>query len=390
MKKLAFLSFIPLALVASDVEYKGNIGFETQYLHHSIQDKRDTALALRLEAELKKKFQDSEVALKLKGLLDYNDKNRRYVDFNDLYYKYNFQESDLLIGRNTKFWGALEFYNLTDVFNTKDILDDPYDYDSKLGAWNVSYTNYFDNSELSLIVKLHEEKQKMQERKSVNNFLPLPYNDTLKTQSGDERPSIYLKYSGSGDEVQIDYGIIYENGYDAQRYMTMSGGSLQQNAYIVNKFLGYATLVSGDTLYKTEMAYTLSEDKAVSDYGELGVGLEYTLYGVWGQRDLGFLVEYYRYEAKDNTKLGAKDFNYFFQNDISLGFRLSMNDLFSSELLGGVDIDLDNHEKIYTLKYDTRVYEKYKLQLSYLHLSPSESSVFQRLDRFKLEFGYYF
>ena len=390
MKKFLLVSLIPIVLSAYDFEYKGNIGVEAEYFNHNVQNKRDNALALRLEAELKTKFDNSEIALKVIGLLDKDDDNRRFMEFNDLYYKYNFQDSDILIGRNTRFWGALEFYNITDIFNTKNIADDPYDYDSKLGAWNAAYTKYFGNSELSLIVKLYEEKQKMQDSKSINNFLPLPYNDTLKTQRGETRPSIYLKYGGTGDEVQIDYGIVYENGYDSQRYMTYNQGSLQQNAYIVNKLLGYATLVSGDTIYKTEAAYTLSDDKTVSDYGELGVGLEHTLYGFWEDRDLGLLAEYYRYEARDDTKLGAKDFSYFFQNDLSIGFRVSMNDIYSSELLAGMDIDFDNKEKIYTLKYDTRVYEKYKLQLSYLHLSPSDNSAFKRLDRFKFEFGYYF
>jgi hypothetical protein len=118
--------------------------------------------------------------------------------------------------------------------------------------------------------------------------------------------------------------------------------------------------------------------------------MEYTLYRIWGQRDLGLLMEYYRYEAKDETKLGAKDFGYFFNNDLSLGFRLSMNDLYSSELLGGVAIDFGNIQKMYLLKYNTRVYEKYKLELSYEHFSAEESATLPSLERLKLAFGYYF
>jgi len=67
-----------------------------------------------------------------------------------------------------------------------------------------------------------------------------------------------------------------------------------------------------------------------------------------------------------------------------------MNDMSSSEVLGGIDYDLDTKEKIFFVEYDTRVFEKYKLKTSYQHLAPEDASVFKELDRVKLEFGYYF
>ena len=388
MKKLIFLTLTPLIMIGGALEYKGNISFESQYLHHDMDNKRDNALALRLEGELKKSWGEGVFVAKIKGLLDKDDSERRYVDFSDLYYQYNFEDSDILIGRNTRFWGALEFYNLTDVFNTKDFLDDPFDYDSKLGSWNVAYTQYLESAELSFIVKLHEERQRVQDRESVNNFFPLPYHDTLLTQEDENRPSIFVKYSGSGEEVQIDYGIVYENGYDSQRYMSVNPhGELQENAYIVNKLLGFSTYINGDTIYKTELAYALSDDDKVSDYGEFGLGVEHTLYSLWDKRDLGLLAEYYRYEAKDDDKVNV---NKFFANDLTLGFRLSLNDLDSSEVLGGLDVDLDNQEKIFFVEYQTRLLDSYKLKTSYQHLAPEDDSVFKELDRVKLEFGYYF
>ena len=387
MRKLALLTLVPFIMIAGELEYKGNIGFEAQYLHHDIDKKRDNALALRLEAEAKQEVGDGVFVAKIKGILDKDDDERRYVDFNDLYYQYNFEDSDVLVGRNTRFWGALEFYNLTDVFNAKDFLDDPFDYKSKLGAWNIAYTKYLDDAEISFIVKLYEERQKIQDSESVSNFFPLPYDDKLLTQKDENRPTFYLKYTGSGEEVQVDYGVVYQNGYDAQRYMSMSNGKLQQNAYIVNKLMGYATYINGDTIYKTELAYALSEEDKVSDYAHIGVGLEHTLYAFWDKKDLGLLLEYYRYEAKEDDKI---DFKNFFADDLTLGFRLSMNDMSSSQVLGGVDIDLDTKEQIYFVEYDTRVFEKYKLKTSYQHLAPEDESVFQELDRVKLEFGYYF
>jgi len=388
MKKQIFIS-IALSSMLMSFEYKGEIGVESSYINHDIKDKRDTQNAIRLNAEIQQGFGKGKLVIGLKAIRDLKDEERRYFDFNDFYYKYNFENGDLLIGRNTRFWGAMEFYNHTDVFNTKDWLDDPFDYDSKIGSKNIAYTHYFDNSELSVIAKVHEETQSIQEEKSINRFYPPNYNDKLITQKDRDRPTLYLKYSGSAEETQFDYSLIYQNGYDEQRYLTMVGKELRQNAYIVDKIMGYSTLVSGDTIYKTELAYTKSDDDMVSDYAQISIGLEHTLYGVWGKRDLGLLAEYYRYEAKDSgvTDRGSSNL---FADDITLGFRLNMNDSASSEVLSGLAIDRDNKEKILFVEYETRLLEKYKLGLTYQHLAPKKDSAFEKLDRVMVEFGYYF
>jgi len=392
MKKnrILLLPLLYSSLLANDFEYKGNIGIESSYIDHNIAGKRDKQNALRAELELKQKTASGQIVFNGKAIVDADDKNRRYFDANDLYYKHNFENSDLLIGRNTRFWGAMEFYNHTDVFNTKDWRDNPFDYDAKIGSNNIAYTRYFENSELALIAKVGQERQRVQDQKSVNNFLPPSYSDDLQTQKDKNRPTVYLKYAGSAEEMQLDYALIYQNGYDEQRYLAPKGASLHQNAYLVNKVMGYATLVKGETIYKTELAYTKSDDEKVSDYAQYSVGLEHTLYGVWGKSDLGLLAEYYKYDAKDNTKLGAKEFGNLFQDDVALGFRLSLNDSSDSDVLGGVSIDQDNQEKVVFVEYNTRLFEKYKFGLSYQHLEPKRGSMFQELDSAKVEVGYYF
>jgi len=386
MKKYILLlcSVLP-NLQANELEYKGNIGFESSYLDHDIAGKRDNQNALRLELELKQKTQNGQLVFSLDGILDKDDKERRYIDVNDLYYKHDFENSDLLIGRNTRFWGAMEFYNHTDAFNTKDWRDNPFDYDAKIGANNIAYTQYFENSELAVIAKVGQERHK-----SVNNFMPPNYSDKLETQKSKNRPTVYVKYAGSAEETQFDYAVIYQNGYDEQRYLAPKGASLHQNAYLVDKVMAYATLVSGETIYKTELAYTKSDDERVSDYAQYSVGVEHTLYGVWGKSDLGLLAEYYKYDDKDSSKLGAKDFGNLFQDDVTLGFRLSVNDSSDSDVLGGISIDRDNQEKLVFVEYNTRLFEKYKLGLSYQHLEPKAGSVFRKLDSAQVKFGYYF
>jgi len=394
MNKNIILSLIVCSVLpnlhAKDLEYKGNIGIESSYIDHNIAGKRDKQNALRAELELKQRTTSGQMVLNVEAIVDADDKNRRYIDVNDLYYKHEFENSDLLIGRNTRFWGAMEFYNHTDAFNTKDFRDNPFDYDAKIGANNIAYTQYFKNSELALIAKVGQKAQRVQDQESVNNFLPANYDDKLQTQKGKNRPTVYVKYAGSAEEMQFDYAVIYQNGYDEQRYLAPLGASLHQNAYLVDKVMGYATLVKDATIYKTELAYTKSDDERVSDYAQYSLGVEHTLYGVWGKSDLGLLAEYYKYDDKDSSKLGAKEFGKLFQDDLTLGFRLSVNDSSDSDVLGGISIDRDNQEKLVFVEYNTRLFDKYKLGLSYQHLEPKVGSTFQELDSAMVEFGYYF
>ncbi|CAA6809836.1 MAG: Unknown protein [uncultured Sulfurovum sp.] len=391
MKNIISLSSLLCTFLFADgLEYKGNIGFESSYIDHDIAGKRDSQHALRLELELKQKTANGQMVLNAESIVDKDDKNRRYIDVNDLYYKHEFENSDLLVGRSTRFWGAMEFYNHTDAFNTKDWRDNPFDYDAKIGANNIAYTHYFDNSDLALIAKVGQERQRVQGTESVNNFLPSNYDDKLQTQKSKNRATVYLKYAGSAEETQFDYAVIYQNGYDEQRYLAPLGTSLHQNAYLVDKVMGYATLVSGETIYKTELAYTKSDELKVSDYAQYSAGLEHTFYGVWGKSDLGVLAEYYKYDDSDSSKLGAKDFGNLFQDDLTLGFRLTVNDSADSDVLGGISLDQDNHEKLLFVEYNTRLFEKYKVGVSYQHLEPKSSSVFKELDSVQLELGYYF
>ncbi|HIO95811.1 MAG TPA: hypothetical protein EYG67_03230 [Campylobacterales bacterium] len=383
-------------LMAEALEYKGNVSLESAYWSHDLEQKRESQMALHLEGEATYKIDENKkVVAKVKGIYDANDGKRRYFDFNDLYFQHSFENSNFLIGRNTRFWGAMEFYNHTDNFNTKDWADDPFDYESKLGAWNMAYTYYLDDAEISIIAKFYEEEQGVAESRSINNFMPSNYSSNLATQRDRSNPTLYLKYDASIEGKQIDYSIIYQNGYDEQRYLTPVNSldvnsSLQQRAYLVDKVMGYATWVNGSTIYKTELAYTYSGTSLVADYAQGSLGVEHTLYGMWKKMDLGLLAEYYKYKTFEKRKLNAKDFGKIFDDDLALGFRLSLNDIQSSEVLGGVDIDRHNSEKIYFVEYETRLQDKYKLGVKVQHLAPKKDSLFHDIDTVMVELGYHF
>ena len=181
----------------------------------------------------------------------------------ELYGKYNFENDMVMAGRNIRFWGALEVRNIVDGFNPQDLRSDPFETD-KMGVWNAQYSHYTESGEFSVIVKFKEEDQKMADFPYAYYFFPdfMDYDDSLRSESSQYRPTFYLAYSGSTDtEYAVDYAVILQNGYDSQRYYIADGPLIgapvdfHQYAYEVNKVSTYNTMVMGNTLLKVEALY---------------------------------------------------------------------------------------------------------------------------------------
>ena len=233
--------------------------------------------------------------------------------------------------------------------------------------------------------------------------LALKYENKLLTEDGDTRPSVYLKYSASTDsQYPIDYSIIFENGYDSQRYYTQTFNPASnsvvanENAYLVNKFLTYNTMVVNSTLLKLEAVYAdVIDNEEISDYIHLGLGAENTLTQFYKGADLGLILEYYSYTTLESDKRGDLELFELFQNDIFLGARYTLNDSQDTALVGGAILDLDYDEQVYYIEYETRLAEIIKVNFDYRYIEPSKDSatVFHLMgvhERLSLELGYYF
>ncbi len=296
---LIFLLFFAF-LIADDLEIKGDIGLEYKKTFYSIPVPNITSKSLNGQLELQKQFQDYIAFIKVEVLEDKDDESRSYTKLNEAYIKYEGEDYEIKVGKSIKFWGALELHNLTDIYNEKNILNDPYDKDKKLGETSISYTKYFENEdEVSLII-------------------------------GDDD---YIKYSGSSDDVvSRDFGYILTNSD--------------------NKFLTYHTAVIDYTMIKAEFSYLFKDD----NYYELGIGVEHTLYGIFMKKDLGIICEYYK---SDNEFIN-------YNNDLFIGFRVSFNDIQSSDIITGVIQDIDSTKNSYSFEYNTRIFDKFKTKINYM------------------------
>ena len=393
------------SLLYGEFEYKGYVGADAQAYLTKPDGKHPGNFTLQQQLELKYVLDDFEAVANVYAQEDSYDlsdeKNERtFIRLDELYAKYYFENDMILAGRNIRFWGALEVNNIVDTFNTKDFRTDGLD-PQKQGAWNASYTHYFESSELSVIAKFYEEKQEMAAFPYVYYFFPeqIPisgvgltdasYDANRESKESLYRPTLYLSYSGSTEsDYPIDYGVVLQHGFDSQRAFETIVDPLaktttfRENLYLANKVLTYNTMVVGSTLLKLEGLVTdviddnvTSVGLRVADYYQFGLGVEHTLTGLIGDADLGLLTEYYYYNTFEHSDKIADDLALFqvFQNDLFLGFRYTFNDASDSSIIAGAIIDLSYHEQSYSVKYETRFFDVLSAKFDYAYINPSKT-----------------
>ncbi len=394
------------SLLYGEFEYKGYIALDRQYYITKPSDKHPGNLTLQQQLELKYTKGDFEAVMGLYAQEDSYDltdekNDRTFIRLDELYGKYYFEDDMVLGGRNIRFWGALDVNNIVDTFNTRDFRTDGLD-PQKQGAWNVSYTHYFENSEISVIAKLYEEKQEMASYPYVYYFFPekvnipvlgqfdLKYDADRVSSESLYRPTIYLNWSGSTESgYPIDYAFIVQHGFDSQRAfvseLDLAGETttLREELYLVNKVMTYNTMVVGATLFKLEALATDVIDKVytsaipqalkIGDYYQLGLGVEHTVSAIIGEADLGILAEYYYYNTFDQSSDIATDLDLFqvFQNDLFVGFRYTFNDGADGSILAGAIIDMDYQEQSYSIKFERRMFDLMNLKVDYAYINPS-------------------
>ena len=416
MRRLA-LSLVALSRLSADIELSGHFDLNTEAFPTRPDTKNKNAITATQTLEINYERDALTLFSKLYAQEAYYDitddqkTERTFARVDELYAKYDFDYDSIKVGKSIEFWGALELRNIVDGFNPTELRNDLFSND-KLGVYNIAYSHYTDSGELSLITKVYEQEQKMAAYPYVYNFFPafVNYDGTLKTEESSYRPSFFLKYSGSTEtEYALDYAIIYENGYDSQRYFTTQTPShLQpgvdfgkptkfiQEAYIVNKIMTYDTLVVDTTLFKLEALYAKVDDNAyVGDYSHIALGVEHTLENFYESAALGLIAEYYRYDTYEDDKYNDKQLFETMQNDLFLGVRYSFNNENDTSIVGGGIFDLEYDEQAYYLSYESRVGESFKVAFDYNLIIPSTTdltayALLKKHQRLALNIAYHF
>ena len=298
-------------------------------------------------------------------------KQRRYFLLNELYITKEFEDYSVNFGKSVQYWGELEGFNIADVYNQKNYLLDPFDKGAKYGAWGGGITRYFDENALEFGMRFYEEEIELPTDDTPYAPFTSRYDKALRFSGGKYAPTFYLKTNIVSDAyLDSETSIVFLHGYDNKRaFVPKNTTTLTQYAYKVNKALLFAHILYNDTIFKTELAYTdVTDDAQMSDYTQLSIGAEHTLYAPIGSSDITFFGEYYRYLYEDAETLKNVDISEVYDNDVFFALRLNFNDIQSSEIKGGVLYDVRNGEQVYKIKAKTRIYKSIVIKGEYLQI----------------------
>jgi len=385
MKVVFILLNIFVILFAEEsLDVNAYIAFDSEYFNNKTNYKQNKSITTIQRLEIKSKKNNITKYLSCSAQVDYYDlkestqhTHRTFFRLDELYIEFLYDKYKLFLGKNKRFWGSLELNNIVDTFNLRELRNNVFD-NEKQGAWNTSISYYTQTGELSLIVKLYEEDQKMATNQYIFNLLPYGaiYNDNLVTEKTQTYPTVYIKYSDSVDgEYPLDWSIIFQHGYDSQRYFTSESNVYLQNAYLVNKVLMYGTWLLNSNIFKFEVIYAdVISDLQVSDYIHVGIGYEYDMENIFDlNNNFKIFSEYYGLYFLEDKPYSDLELLSIYQNDFFIGLKYGFNDMGDSSILIGSTIDLDYNEKSFTTKYETRISKNLKLNIDYTYVLPSKN-----------------
>jgi len=395
MKIILFVVVGFVFLYSNDFNTNNKIKVEYNYFNNNNDYKINYAKTLSFTNKIKYKTDNILFITNLYLQKDFKDSKRTFISLNEAYLKYKFNNSFIILGKEVKHWGILEEYNIVNIFNINSNLIDPFE-TNKIGNINLTYKYFFENDDsVEFITKIDEVKDKYP---SKNNpyypFVNFNYNNNFDTQKNKNRPTIFIKYNGYLEN--IDYSLVYMNGYDNQRDLKfISVDIINQYLYLVNKYMGYATYQNNNILYKIETSYTEVKDyNSISDYLQFGIGTEYTK--KINDFNLVYIAEYYKYKQLNDNKKSINDLNIVFQNDLLLALKLEFNNQNSSSLTLSLLNDLDDKkEKVIKTTFKQRLFSDYKIEFSYLKITPSNknNTYFKNIGKqdniqFKIEYNF--
>jgi len=270
---------------------------------------------------------------------DADDKGRRLVEARQAYLRRSFSNFDLYIGQRQTFWGKAESRNVVDVINQSDAAANQGS-EAKLGAPSLSLDGYFDFGDLQLWYISKFRERTFNDNKAVTTIL-------YERSEGKEADDIAARFSTfSGD---WDFAI---SGFKGTARGPLIDSSALTATYMLQETIGFEAQFTGDpTLLKWE---SLHGTQSGAGFDAAVAGLEYTLYGAFGQVwDLGLIAE-----GQYDTRPQAAAERFY-----SAGLRLVLNDVKDTSFLALISQDQKQEQSLIAFEASRRLNDWSSLEL---------------------------
>lgn len=376
-------------------EWSGYVAVETRYFPHTPQfpdqfDGWQTSLAL--EPEYYRQWDDGRQSFTFKPFvrLDQRDAERSHADIRELTWLRAGDDWELRLGVRKVFWGVTESVHLVDIINQTDGVENP-DTEDKLGQPMINLGLIRDWGNLDLFVLTGFRERTFPGRDGRLRSQPVVDTDLARYESAAEDKHIDLAVRWFRTLGDWDMGLAHFHGTSREPLLeptlNAQGQTVLAPRYnIIDQTSLDLQAIMGDWLWKLEW---ISRDGMGDRYTAAAGGFEYTFVGAFDSAvDLGWIAEYLFDDRGDRAST-------LFQDDVTLGLRVSMNDAQSTEILFGMTIDrLDTQQRFYNLEVSRRLGERMKLSIEARFNSGLDSnspfSSLRRDDYLQAELAWYF
>lgn len=348
----------------AESDWSGYIALESRWfvqdaLYAEQFDGLQTSLAI--EPEYYRRWDDGRQTFVFKPFarLDQRDDERSHADIRELSWSYAARDWELRLGIRKVFWGVTETTHLVDIINQTDFVEN-LDTEDKLGQpmLNLALIRSWGNLDIFVLPGFRERTFPGSEGRLRSQ--PVVDTDLARYESAAEEKHVDVAVRWFKTLGDWDIGLAHFHGTSREPILEPALNAQGQlvlapryNQIDQTSLDLQATL--DDWLWKLEW---ISRDGMGDRYTAAAGGFEYTFVGVFDSlADIGFITEYL-FDDRDERATTL------FQNDITLGLRLTLNDVQSTELLFGMTVDRhDSRQRFYNLEASRRLGERMKLSL---------------------------
>ncbi len=321
----------------------------------------DGNLSLAIEPEYYREWDNGYQSLTITPFLrlDQHDDERTHFDLRELTWLKVGEDWELRVGARKVFWGVTESRHLVDVINQTDLVEN-IDTEEKLGQPMVNLALIRDWGTVDFFLLPVFRDRTFPGKEGRLRFLYRVDTDRSKYESGVARRHIDWAIRWSKSMGDWDIGLAHFSGTNREPILIPDLSNPADPVLIPFYDLMDQTSLDlqatkGEWLWKLETIYRweLGEEHFLALVG----GFEYTFVGALGSAaDLGVLFEYLYDDRKEETQTP-------FEDDIFMGFRLTLNDVQSTEALFGLIFDRHSSAKFWNLEASRRLGESWKLSL---------------------------
>lgn len=291
--------------------------------------------------------------------LDSQDSERTHFDMRELFVSAIGNTWELHVGARRLFWGVTEFHHLVDVINQTDLVEN-IDTEDKLGQPMVQLSLVRDWGILDfMLLPGFRERTFPGDDGRLRALLPInTKRATYASSAAEHRVDGAVRWSHT--LAGVDFGLYHFSGTNRDpqlRLVAVAGNTLELRPHYttIDQTGADAQVNLGDWAFKLE---AISRSGDGERYAAANLGLERTLVGAFGTRsDLGFVLEYMFDER------GEEATNTLFEQDLAVGMRWQVNDLYDSQALLGVIWDTKSDEMVVSLEANRRLGEHWQLAL---------------------------